>query len=1273
MKTKYFLVGTAALVAFVAAGAAELPGIPREYGVDRAAAIERARGATAARFPDADTVVVANATHVEYNPDGSGILWEEAWIKALTEKGRRSLRTFAYGVSERYGRAEIQSVDILGTNGVMRRVDFARTLKKTTDNSSEYANIYDPLDKKLSCAVPGIEIGETRRLVVCERIDHPRMRGAFDSGSQFELASPLLRDDFTIIEPPELPLRSIKLMKPFGKTVECAEPKRLADGRTLRRWTARDVPQAFPEPSMPSLSSQVQRIGMSTLSDWEEVSRWYWNLCAGHIAATSPAMTNHVRKTLAALGKDASREAKIRELFRFVSQEVRYMGVTLEEESPHFAPHDAHLTFDRRHGVCRDKAALLVAMLRIAGIEAYPVLVMVGPKKDRDIPSAAFNHAVVCVRDGERDMLMDPTCDTTRELFPAYLMDRSYVVCTPGGETLKTSPVEEASKNSMKIETDAVLDAAGNAAALITLDFCGYNDNVFRGWLLDAPPARCRDRFEAMLRAASAGAELLKLNIEPEDLRDTETPLKIEVLARFPSLTLRGATRSELAVPFVGEGVSLVDLVLSPSKTELEERRFPLRLSSTAEVVEKVNIAFGAAVGPAVFLPEKVSERVGGYSYECSYAAKTNALFVERRRRIDALEFSPEEYQRLRATRQEIEERSRARPLFAPLPDNANSEVRVIDEETSVRLVSPRKYERTCVWTREVLSAPGVKSQSELKYSWNPLFEDFEFVGATVSNRNGRVLSVSGNEINVFDGGWAASAPRYPAPKRLVVNLPGVEVGSVIRVKTMRRVRESPLGFTDFVLFDSTNPIGTKSYRVGGAKMAMTERGLDGATVWTNDWCRAVTNPVPLKAEPSQPPASAWRDYVVFSTVKWPEFAARFDGALAKARAAGSDRARELALELTRGIDGAEARIKAIRDHLARKVRVVGPDLYSLPFDKAFFPPDRSLEDGYASHADWINLYRAMLEAAGFDCSFELADCDAGALPQLRKRDKVVPRPDLYGELLIRASFREGGFLWFGGEKRVFHLELENEHVPVGSSTHGGETAFDLESCSFAKLEYAPGFARRIRQRTAISLRENGAADFDVETEQYGWDVGGQRRQYVEMLPEKRLRHYRSLVGDIAESATATSELETDVTGYPFRRSFKAYAPGYAALVADAMTVRLGGIGSPFKVGGPDRTTPILLLTQSKSLEKEVEVVFPKGYVEPEVLPPSFQTGYGVECRVTHEVRDDRLVVKLKWTVARDADVFEPASMFPFFREWNRRITGPQALTVTARKGKGTR
>ena len=130
-------------------------------------------------FPDADTVVVDDRTRIEYFADGTYIAESDEKIMALTEKGRRSLRTVTVGVSRRYGDAEIVKVEIIGANGVARAVDFRKTLKEATDNSSVSSNIYDPLDRKISCAVPGMKIGEIRRVVTRERVLKPRMRDAF--------------------------------------------------------------------------------------------------------------------------------------------------------------------------------------------------------------------------------------------------------------------------------------------------------------------------------------------------------------------------------------------------------------------------------------------------------------------------------------------------------------------------------------------------------------------------------------------------------------------------------------------------------------------------------------------------------------------------------------------------------------------------------------------------------------------------------------------------------------------------------------------------------------------------------------------------------------------------------------------------------------------------------------------------------------------------------------------------------------------------------------
>ena len=75
------------------------------------------------------------------------------------------------------------------------------------------------------------------------------------------------------------------------------------------------------------------------------------------------------------------------------------MGLTPEKDRPGFEPHDVRLTFENKYGVCRDKAALLVSLLEAAGFRSYPVLVNVGTKRDPEVPSPDFNHAIVSVED----------------------------------------------------------------------------------------------------------------------------------------------------------------------------------------------------------------------------------------------------------------------------------------------------------------------------------------------------------------------------------------------------------------------------------------------------------------------------------------------------------------------------------------------------------------------------------------------------------------------------------------------------------------------------------------------------------------------------------------------------------------------------------------------------------------------------------------------------------------------------------------------------------
>lgn len=476
--------------------------MPTEFLADPGKVILAAEQATVHRFPDADSVLVDDRIHTRFEADGAGITWDDEWVKVLTEKGRRAHATVTLDYNERYGDAGFFCLEVVGTNGVVRTIDFAQTLKVATDNSCMDANIVDPADKKVSCSIPDLQIGEIRHVRFWRRTRKARMRNAWADANLLEQRQPILSTVITVDQPAGLPVVHAVVRNPFTNTVVRAQDRGLPNGRKLLKWTAKDVPQAFPEPNMPPLSRCAQTLRLSTIKDWPTVSRWYWKLCEPHLARTTSAMTNTVNRLVKGCSDERTR---IRALFKFVSQEIRYMGLTFEDDAPGYEPHDVDVTFDNRYGVCRDKAALLVAMCRIAGVKAFPVLIHAGAKMDAEIPSPFFNHAIVAVEaSGGRYQLMDPTDESTKDLLPAYLSDKSYLVARPEGEGLQTSPVASAEENLLRVASEGSLDANGDVLLMTSFEFDGINDTAVRHSLLKKTSEQRRKWFEGVWRGVAS-------------------------------------------------------------------------------------------------------------------------------------------------------------------------------------------------------------------------------------------------------------------------------------------------------------------------------------------------------------------------------------------------------------------------------------------------------------------------------------------------------------------------------------------------------------------------------------------------------------------------------------------------------------------------------------------------------------------------------------------------------------------------------------------------
>ncbi|HEY5654018.1 MAG TPA: DUF3857 and transglutaminase domain-containing protein, partial [Pontiella sp.] len=481
--------------------------------------LEQAGKATVEKYPDSDTVLLDDFIQTEYQADGTSETWDDTAVKVLTEKGKRSQRTLTLHFNISYGTNYFSKVQIIKPDGMVKEIDPVANSKVMVDPGQMRANIYNPNSKVSQLSIPGLEIGDTLRYITHRIQNKTVVPDTWSDYQTFEHASPIERTTYQVIAPKERPLINIAHKAEVTNTVNFSETSSEQSDKIIYTWEVRDVPRMFDEPNMPARYTVVQRLLVSTIEQWEDLSKWYWNLCLPRLEAVTPEMASKAKE----LTSDCTNTLeKINAIFNFVSQDIRYMGITTEEEAPGYEPHDVRITFENRYGVCRDKAALLAAMLRLVDIEAFPVIIMVGPKKDEEVPQPFFNHAVTAALDDDGTyVLMDSTDENTKDIFPSYLQNMSYIVARPEGETLLTSPIIPAEENLLKICSSGSLDHAGNMKGESTLLFEGINDTVYRGYFSKIKPEERRRFFEGQIKSSMPTAKLESIKIEPAELRDT--------------------------------------------------------------------------------------------------------------------------------------------------------------------------------------------------------------------------------------------------------------------------------------------------------------------------------------------------------------------------------------------------------------------------------------------------------------------------------------------------------------------------------------------------------------------------------------------------------------------------------------------------------------------------------------------------------------------------------------------------------------------------------
>src|SRR5271166_548093 len=144
---------------------------------------------------------------------------------------------------------------------------------------------------------------------------------------------------------------------------------------------------------LPSDVPAYPSVVFSTGISWQQVADEYGEIVDRQIASAD--LRPLVTKLTA--GKNA-RDDKASAILQYLSREIRYTGVEFGNAT--VVPRSPAETLTRKYGDCKDKASLLVAMLRSAGIPAYLALLKADGEEDvfPDLPGMGmFNHAIVFV------------------------------------------------------------------------------------------------------------------------------------------------------------------------------------------------------------------------------------------------------------------------------------------------------------------------------------------------------------------------------------------------------------------------------------------------------------------------------------------------------------------------------------------------------------------------------------------------------------------------------------------------------------------------------------------------------------------------------------------------------------------------------------------------------------------------------------------------------------------------------------------------------------
>ena len=530
--------------------------------------IEQAGGLT--EFPDANTILIELKTTYEYQPNGHYVSTIYGLRKILTEQGKKNFSERKFPYYRKYDKIIVKEARVIKPDGTTLDVP-KENITDITLSILAAMNIYEPDQRQKVITFPNLEVGDAIEYFVVDSCFHAPMDNAFDCFYLFQGFDPIIHDEIVITGPKSMPLKYKSYNDPHGK-IRFSD--REEGDQKIYKWWVDSQARIVAEPAMAHLFNIAPVMWASTIPSWRDVSRWGYELNEQYIDMNDALRT----ETLSLIKDCKTQEEKVKALYHFVAQNVRYMGIGLGKKTG-YDPKPATETYRNRYGVCRDVAVLLVAMLREIDIPAHVVYTAAGYEMYPDIPNLIWSHGIVAIpNENDGYTYVDPTVENGMDLLMSIEATQETLVLTAEGDNLERTPYSPPEDNRGCFEAITELKEDGSVTSHIQLTSNGIYDLVLRQIVKAMPAAQLKNIFQNIVFSAYPGAQVTEVKTgDPEDLYH---PLTLDISFESADFALQAGKYLLVKMPL---STGIFDLLGSQflRAASLPERKYPFNLQTT--------------------------------------------------------------------------------------------------------------------------------------------------------------------------------------------------------------------------------------------------------------------------------------------------------------------------------------------------------------------------------------------------------------------------------------------------------------------------------------------------------------------------------------------------------------------------------------------------------------------------------------------------------------------------------------------------------------------